>query len=264
MRGLRLSAFLLAGVMGCASAGEGGGNNGNVDAPGGNNTDAPGGNVDAPGGNVDAPGGTIDAPVSIDAPAGNIDAALVTVTLSQNSATTITAANTVSCNAANITAENSYYRVFQLSTFGVTRPFTAQRVDFGIESADAEIGTSQTVQIKLHTLNGAFVTGNLTNVAGQNVAVADTATGTVLPVALSPAPVIQPNATLVAEIFVPDGDVDNNGVGNSIFIGSNTAAETAATYIRAPDTGCAITQPATMSSIGFPNVHVVLTVTGQY
>lgn len=262
MRGLRLSAYLLAaGVFGCATAGDGGGNN--ADAPGGN-VDAPGGNVDAPGGNVDAPGGNIDAPgTPIDAPAGNIDAALQTITLSQGT-NTVTALNTVSCNAGGITAENSYYRVFQLSSFGVDRPFTAQRVDFGVENANAEIGTSQTIQIKLHTLSGAFITTNLTNVAGQNVSVADTTTGIVVPVALSPAPVIQPTATLVAEIFIPDGDVDNNGVGNSIFVGSNAAAETGPSYIRAPDTGCAITQPTTMAAAGFPNVHVVLTVTGVY
>jgi hypothetical protein len=243
----------------CATADNGGGGNGNVDAPGNNNVDAPGGgNVDAPGGgNVDAPG------TPIDAPAGTIDAALQTITLSQGT-NTVTALNTVSCNAGGITAENSYYRVFQLSTHGVVRPFTAQRVDFGIENANAEVGTSQTIQVRLWTLNGAFITSNLTAVAGQNVSVADTTVGVVVPVALSPAPVIQPNATLVAEIFIPDGDVDNNGVGNSIFVGSNTAAETGPSYIRAPDTGCAITQPTTAAAAGFPNMRVVLTVTGVF
>jgi hypothetical protein len=258
MRGLRLSAFLLAaGVVGaCASATTGGENNGNVDAPG-SNTDATGGDVDAPG------GGDIDAPgVSIDAPTVNIDAALTTITLSQSGSMAITALNSVSCNAAGVTAENSYYRVFQLSTFGVTRPFTAQRIDFGIENADAEIGTTQSVQVRLHTLSGSFVTTNLTNVAGQTVTVNDTTAGIVIPVALSPAPTIQPNATLVAELFVPDGDVDGNGAGNIIFVGSNTAAETGPSYIRAPD--CGLSEPGTTAAAGFPDMHVVLTVTGVY
>ncbi|HUQ08414.1 MAG TPA: hypothetical protein VM261_38250 [Kofleriaceae bacterium] len=258
MSGIRMFASVVIALGACATADNGGGGNGNVDAPGNNNVDAPGG------GNVDAPGTSVDAPVTpIDAPGGTIDAALQTITLSQGT-NTITALNTVSCNAGGVTAENSYYRVFQLSSFGVVRPFTAQRVDFGVETADAEVGTSQTVQIRLYTLSGAFITSNLTNVAGQNVTVADTAAGVVVPVALSPAPVIQPNATLVAEIFIPDGDVDNNNVGNIIFVGSNTAAETGPSYIRAPDTGCAITQPTTAAAAGFPNMHVVLTVTGVF
>jgi hypothetical protein len=238
----------------CATADNGGGGNGNVDAPGSDNVDAPGG------GNVDAPG------TPIDAPAGTIDAAPQTVTLSLNSANTIVA-GTVSCNKGTpgfVTAENSYYRVFQLSSFGVVRPFTAQRIDFGVESANAEVGTSQVIQVKLHTLTGAFVTGNLTPVAGQNVNVADTTTGVVVPVALSPAPVIEPSATLVAEVFIPDGDIDDNNVGNSIFMGSNTAAQTGPSYIRAPATGCDFTQPANMASLTPSNLSVVLTVTGVY
>ncbi|KAB2889495.1 MAG: hypothetical protein F9K40_19775 [Kofleriaceae bacterium] len=257
MSGTRLFASLTLALGACATADPGGGNNGNVDAPGGSEVDAPGG------GDPDAPGSTVDAPMTpIDAPPGNIDAALQTITLSQSGAMTITALNSVSCNAAGITAENSYYRVFRLSDFGVVRPFTAQRIDFGVESADAEVGTSQTVQVRLYTLNGTFITTNLTSVAGQLVTVNDTTAGIVLPVALSPAPVIQPTETLVAELFVPDSDADGNGAGNIFFIGSNTTAETGPSYIRAPD--CAITQPATVDSINFPDMHVVLTVTGVF
>src|SRR5688572_19258694 len=94
MSGIRTFASMVIALGACATAGDGGGgNNGNVDAPGNTNVDAPGTtNIDAPGGSVDAP------PTPVDAPAGNIDAALQTITLSQNGAMTITAANTISCN----------------------------------------------------------------------------------------------------------------------------------------------------------------------
>jgi len=235
----------------CATADPGGGN-GNVDAPGNGDVDAPGGNIDAPSGNVDAPS------TPIDAPAGNVDAALTTVTLQQMTSTAIVP-GTPSCNVntTGVTRENSYYRVFRLSDFGVTRPFTAQRVDFGVEEADAGVGTSQAVQVRLHRLTGALITANLTNVAGQNVTVNDGAS-IVIPVALSPAPVLQPSDTLVAEVFVPDG----MAAGNIFFMGSNATAETGPSYIKA--TACSVNEPQTMASINFPNAHLVLTVTGVY
>ncbi len=249
MSGIRLSAALACAFIGCATGEPPGGNNGGVDAP-------VGGNIDAPvGGNVDAPG------TPIDAAGGGIDAGLQTITLSQNSSTAIVALSTVSCNQTpdGVTRQNSYYRLFRLSDFGVVRPFTAQRIDFGVEAANAGIGTTQTVQVRLSTLTGAFITTNLTNVAGQNVSVNDvTGAGIVIPVALSPQPVIQPGATLVAEVQVPDGVA----AGNIFFAGSNAAAETGPSYVKAVD--CAITEPQTMLAIGFPDVHIVLTVTGVF
>ena len=179
------------------------------------------------------------------------------ITLAQGP-TSITPANTVSCNAAGVTAENSYYRAFRLADHGVTTAFTASRIDVGIETATAGIGASQTIQVKLYTVAGTFPAGVMTQIAGQIATVTNTATGTVLPVTLSPPGVAAAGSTLVAEVFIPDGDA----AGNSIFIGSNTAAETGPSYLRAPD--CGSTQPAALTSLGFPAVHVVLTVTGTY
>ena len=231
----RVSLLALATIAGCASATVNEGDDDNVDAA----------RIDGTPGDVDAPPGTIDAP------------AIQTITLAQGP-TTITAANTVSCNATGITAENSYYRAFRLADHGVNSAFTANRIDVGIESATAGIGTSQTIQVKLYTVAGAFPAGVLTQIAGQIATVTNTTTGTVLPVTLSPTGLAPAGSTIVAEVFIPDGAATNN----SIFIGSNTAAETGPSYIRAPD--CGSTQPATLASVGFPNVHMVITVTGTY
>lgn len=241
-----LVVFALAAAAGCASA-----------TVTGDSDDVDAARIDGAPGPIDAPPGAIDA--AIDAPPLPIDAPpLQMITLSQSSSTAITAANTVSCNAAGVTAENSYYRAFRLSDFGVNTAFTASRVDVGIETATAGVGTSQTIQVKLYTVAGAFPAGVLTQIAGQLVTVNNTATGVVVPVTLSPPGVAAAGATLVAEVFIPDG----NAIGHSIFIGSNAAAESGPSYLRAPD--CGSTQPATIASLGFPNVHVVLTVTGTY
>lgn len=240
----RASAIAVLWLLACASAEPGGGNNGNPDAP--SNPDGSGPPIDGPGvPPIDAPPPPIDAPP------------LQTITLSQGSSMAIVAGGSPSCNQSNFTRDNSYYRVFRLADFGITRPFTAERVDFGVEEALAGAGTSQTVQVRLHRLAGTLLTANMTNVAGQNVQV-NNGTGIVIPVALSPAPVLQPDATLVAEVFVPDG----LAASNTFFIGSNAAAETAPSYIRS--TTCTIPEPQTMASISFPDAHIVLTVSGTY
>lgn len=225
-------------------------------------SDGPGGNVDGPGGNVDGPGGNIDAP-NIDAP--NIDApidapAVQMITLTQSSSNTVTALNTVACSnqTTGYTDENSYYRVFRLADHGVNTAFTATRVDFAIEEASATSG-SQTVQVRVHTLNGAFVRANLTTIAGQTVTVPNQSL-TSMSVTLSPPGVAAAGSTVVVEIFAPNG----TALGNTFYPGSNAAAETGPSYIRAPATGCAITEPATYASISNPQVHLVMSVSGTY
>ena len=119
-------------------------------------------------------------------------------------------------------------------------------------------GGAQSVQVKLYTVSGAFPAGVLTQIAGQVVTVNNTTTGVTIPVTMSPPGLAAAGSTLVAEVYVPDGRT----VGNTFFIGSNAAAETGPSYIRAPD--CSATNPVTFASTGNPGVHIVLTVTGTY
>jgi len=259
MSGTRTCLILCAALLGACATGEtaaddDGDNTGHPDGPGGGdgpNTDGP--NIDGP--NIDGP--TIDGP-NIDAP---IDApSTQMITLTQSSSNAITALNTVACSnqTTGYTDENSFYRVFRLSDHGVNTAFTATRVDFAIEEATATSGT-QTVQVRVHTLNGAFVRANLTTIAGQTVSVANQSL-TSMSVTLSPPGIAPAGSTVVLEIFAPNG----TALGNTFFPGSNAAAETGPSYIRAPATGCAITEPATYASISNPQVHLVMSVTGTY
>jgi hypothetical protein len=211
---------------------------------------------------IDAPGGD---PIDAEVP----DAGPTVITLSNNTdATTITAGNSVGCvldhdgNTATspITAENSYYRTFNLSQF-TNRSFTAQRVDLGVEQADSVDG-AQDVRIRLHALVGQLSTNNITVLHDQLVTISDVPTGTVVPVLLS-SPVFVPASTqLAVEVLVPDSTSTGNNLLDVFFIGSNAAGESSPSYIRAPSGNCAMPQPTTLSSIGFPNMHIVLTVTG--
>ena len=62
---------------------------------------------------------------------------------------------------------------------------------------------------------------------------------------------------LVLEVVTADGQ----GLGNEIFIGANSAAETGISYISAAD--CGLTDPTPVGDIGFPNSHWVFVVHGS-
>lgn len=160
------------------------------------------------------------------------------------------------------TAENFYYRAFDLTAAGVTGDLAISKVSVGIEDAESQGGT-QPASVALYTLNGAFTLANLTQLASTDVNVSDVTFpgngntgGTVLDIpitATAPA-----GSTLVVEFHIPDGSND----GNFLEVGSNTAAQTGPTYFRAPSDGCDITEPTDASTID-GNMHWVMTVTGQ-
>ena len=62
---------------------------------------------------------------------------------------------------------------------------------------------------------------------------------------------------LVVEIFPPDGQT----AGNSFFIGSNNLGQTAPSYLAAAD--CGVPEPTNTATIGFPDMHIVMNVTGD-
>ncbi len=241
----RCLALALLATVGCASATTSADDD-ELDARAGNDGSLP------PDAALPIDARLIDAP--IDAPP------VQTATLSQSSSLVITADNSLACTqtTTGFTSENSYYRAFRLADHGVTTAFTANRIDVAVENAVAGAGTSQTIQVKLYTVAGTFPAGVLTQIAGQVVTVPNTTTGTTIPVTLSPPGIAAAGSTVVAEVYVPDGRT----VGNTFFIGSNTAAETGPSYIRAPD--CSASNPVTFASTGNPGVHVILTVTGTY
>jgi hypothetical protein len=177
------------------------------------------------------------------------DETTITHSLSQS----IISLNSVSCNAGGLHADNSYLRVFNLADFGITQDFAISNVQIGIESA-VGAGGSQPATVNLYTLDGDLVWANLTLIGTADVSVTDTALTIIdLPVSgTAPA-----GSVLVVEFFTPDGQLD----GHSLFVGSNNLGETAPTYLAAA--ACGIVEPATTGSIGFPEMQLVMNVTGD-
>ncbi len=211
------------------------------------------GGPDAPiGGNPDAPvGGNPDAPVS-----GGADAAPMTRTLAHNTSDAITAGNSAACNNGTGHEDNRYFRVFDLPTLGINSAFQVTGVTFGVEEAIGAVG-SQSVTLRLHTLNGAPLLANLSQIATTTTSVPDQ-TATLVNASISAtAPA---GSKLVFEVFTPGPATS----GNLMFIGSNAGGQSAPGYIYAPATGCDITEMTDLAVISFPSMHMVMKVTGTY
>lgn len=180
----------------------------------------------------------------------------VPVTLSQSvDNTTITTFNSISCNAGGLHADNSYIRVYDLASEGVTDEFTLTSVDFGVETASSA-GGSQPVTVNIYTLPAAtpLTFANLTLVSTAAASVAD---GSAFIQNVPVSATIPAGSIMVVELFTPDGQ----GVGNSFFIGSNAAGETSTSYLAAAS--CSIFEPTDVTTIGFPGMNIILDVNGE-
>ncbi|MGA9770891.1 MAG: HYR domain-containing protein [Blastocatellia bacterium] len=207
-------------------------------------------------------------------------------TITQSSSQTIEPLNSVSCNNGVGHTDNSYFRAFTLTSFGITGAFEVQSIDIGIEDAisggiantkastsiskskkangpgkgkgkvAAPQGGGQPITVNIYTSSTAFPAGfpgSLTLIGTASVNVADQS-GTILNVPITGTAAA--GSQLVVEVFTPDGEA----AGNLFFIGSNSSAETGPSYLLAAD--CGITTPTTTSAIGFPDMHIVMNVNG--
>lgn len=171
---------------------------------------------------------------------------------------TITQLNSVSCNAGGLHTDNSYIRRFALNVdHGIVGAFTVQSLDWAIEVANAS-GATQPVEVNLFSIpTGSPLTfANLTAIGSTAVAQADAALAGVTTAVNGV--ISDPTTTdLVVEVFTPSGQT----AGNSFFIGSNNAGQTAPSYLAAP--ACGVVEPTDTAAIGFPGMHIIMVVNGD-
>src|SRR5512139_1986664 len=170
-----------------------------------------------------------------------------TTELTQSSSQAAVAGNSVACvdSITLFNFETSYYRAFDLPALGITGDFHVCAVELGTESAVGG-GGSQPLTVNLYRNAGpTFPGGSLTLLGSAGVVVADQALTMVsVPVAAT----VAAGAQLVVEILVPDGMAAHN----LFFIGSNPAAESGPSYVRAPACGVATPVPMADPAWGFP------------
>ncbi len=199
--------------------------------------------------------GSTSALPYVSPPAASAPAASSTpgITITQSSSQAVTGSS-VACGGAGLTADNSYFRVFDLTASGVATPFRPTSVSFGVQIAESL--EPQTASIKYYTFTnpaGAFTRANLTRL-GQTDFVMPDQERSIYTVATPGIFTAAAGSKLVVELRLEDTD-------NRFYIGSNTAPETGPTYIQSD--ACGITDPTPYAGINFPDVHWVLNVTGE-
>lgn len=178
-------------------------------------------------------------------------------TITQSQSQDIVNENSVACvNSSLQHSDNAYLRAFRLTDYGIGGAFAVNEVEFGIELAQAGSGGSQPVRVRLYRLtdpSGPVNYGNLTTLATANVNISNQSLSRYTVPIAGTAPA---GSVLVVEVFTPNGQA----AGHMFFIGSNPYGQSAPSYLAAAN--CGISQPATTASIGYPNMHIVMNVTG--
>lgn len=178
---------------------------------------------------------------------------LAPVVITHSVSQTIIAGNTVACGTSGVPAENSFFRVFDLSAdFGITNDFAVSNVEFGIEPGSGPTALT----LNIYSTTGTFPTGfpgSLTLKGSSSYTTTAANAGTVVSVPLSAT--IPAGSKMVYELKI------NAGATSVFFPGSNNLGQTNPSYIMSA--ACSISTPSTMASIGFPDVHMVMNVVGE-
>ncbi|MCC6659648.1 MAG: hypothetical protein IT437_02055 [Phycisphaerales bacterium] len=201
---------------------------------------------------------------------GLAGAASAQITLSRSTVNNlIVAGNSVACATAagdppQRTTSNFYWRSYKLSDFpAVTGPFNVQSVTFGVEDA-AHPTLTQDVRVRLYKdTDGGVPTAvgtDLTQVAEALVAVPDgQAQFITCPIVAN----FAQTDTIVVSVDSQDWQLafpSPTTVSARFFIGSNNLGETDPSYLSAVP--CGIANPTNTTTIGFPNMMIILDLTG--
>ncbi|WP_460701521.1 S8 family serine peptidase [Myceligenerans halotolerans] len=170
-------------------------------------------------------------------------------TITHSASQEVVALNSASCGSDFGTSENRFLRTFTLGDFGIDGSFAVSEVSFGIEEA-----TAQTLTVNLYELVGEdFVYANLEPLGSADVDIEEQSLSMVtVPVEGEIA-----GGTLVVEVV----SHDQRDTGGVFFVGSNPDGQTAPSYLAADE--CGISEPTATDSIGWPDMHIVMNVSGS-
>lgn len=164
--------------------------------------------------------------------------------------------NTISCLANDGSSfTNVYSRSFKLSQdFSIANEFRIDSIQFGIEELSSGLPNGYPMLIKYSISNGAYPTGTSTLLKLDTVYVTDTS----LALLTFPTSVLVPASS---ELVVEIGFIRDNANPIIFYFASNSAGETAPTYILAND--CNVSIPTPTNDIGYPETQLILNVFGR-
>jgi hypothetical protein len=178
------------------------------------------------------------------------------VRLEQTSSSDISPSLSLACSDSSGTKENSWYRIFQLSDFGIDGVFTVNRVNFGVQTVIGE----QRVKVSIGTYAGPYgsVELDLTKVDVLAMTTVHLRDGKAFDAQANFAGVqIPAGANLIVE-------VRSEGIakGGFFYLGATSAIEMQPGYLRAP--GCDTPNPRMTSALGALGTHLVISVSGTH
>lgn len=179
--------------------------------------------------------------------------------ITQSTDPTTVVAGSIACTSGGIASDNHFLRRFFLNADdGITVQYNVTSVDMGIESVSVFVGTTAPISVNTFSIaNGAaFTFANMTALDSTTRNFPD---GVALAIEnwVVTGSVVDPVGTdLVVEMFYPD-TVDAYG----IWPGSNASGQSQPSYLAS--VGCGLNEPSDIAGIGFPDMHLVMTVNGD-
>jgi hypothetical protein len=212
-------------------------------------------------------GGDDDSSTTPDAPMQHPDGTTGggTMTLTQTMDQTVAVNNSLGCGSSGGIAQNSYYRVFPLSDFNISGPFSVTNVTFKVEYASSSPAATVIVGTYAGTPTNTLTKSSITPIQTvSNVAIPDADAdqaampGTVdVPISAT----IPAGSNVLVEVDVPAGT-------GFFYVGTSTGGETKPGYISTASTatGCNPpgATPTSMTSVAGTQADILLTVTGTY
>lgn len=169
--------------------------------------------------------------------------------ITNNTDQTIAPGNSVTCNAGGIPDENRFFHTYDLQNYpSITDTAFFVRMYVAVETT---AGGAYNVVGRMHSHVGTNNLANLTLIVADTVAVTPDAGPYYLNIPFGGGYAL-PNDSIAAEYYLPIGTTA------SFYPGSTTTAGSGATYIVA--SACGITDLTDIAGVGFPNMHLILTV----
>ena len=179
--------------------------------------------------------------------------------ITQSTSNVIESGDSVSCNNGLETTENHYWRAFNMNEFTGGLAYTTTSLDMGIETATSGGITLNSITVNIYANHGSPFPGGdwQSNLVGTSGPIDIPDQSLTFPVNIPVTATVEAGALeLVLEVVGADGQ----GLGNLMFIGANSSAETGLSYVSAVD--CGITDPTPTGDVGFPDTHWVFFVNG--
>lgn len=184
------------------------------------------------------------------------------ITLTSNTSQDIVPGS-IACSdsSTGVVSQNHYLKKFDLTELRVADEFDIYSFQFGIQSVHSArgFGPNLNLEIKLWQTKATdfpatWGSGDYNELISKSINVTNETDGTIVTIDFDYPLTVEADDIIIAQ-------VSNNGLeGQTFYIGSNNATDHQPSYIMAQ--GCNLLTPTPVSSIGFPDMNIVMNLNG--